>query len=367
MLGDMIARPARPLRHLLATSLIGLACSSWAGPTTPPVSAEQRQRLGIVVTPVEAVNGAWQSYPAEIVVPPAQERVVAAPVAGLVEALAVGVGDSVRAGQWLVWLRSGQTQELRRDVLQSGSQLSLARSQLARDEALFKEGLIPQARLDAARAQAQQAQALADERRSALQATTARAVVGADGMLSLSAPITGQILEQLVQVGQRVEAMTPLYRLASLKPLWVNLQVPSRETASIRAGDKVVLPAPTPGDHDTPARVVAVSPVVDARSQSRTVRAQLDDSARGWQPGQLVEARLQRQAAASGTRVPADAVMPTAGNGHQVFVARPAGRFELLDVQLRAREGGTVTLEALPTGTQVVSRGTAALKAMLPR
>lgn len=362
--------PARFLgqvRALCLAGLLALPLVAAAGLLTQPVSTTQRGRLGIVLAAAKPSAGAWQDYPGEIVIPPAQQRVVAAPAAGLIEALSVSVGDTVRPGQVLVRIRSAQSQELQRDVMQSGSQLDLAQRQLARDEALFREGLIPQARLEAARAQARQAQALADERRSALRATTGGARVQADGLVSLTAPIQGQVLAQLAEVGQRVEAMRPLYRLAILRPLWVDLQVPAREAHGIRPGDAVQLAAPSGTAAPTAGQVVTVGPLVDPRSQSRTVRARLSEPQADWQPGELVRVRLQRRNRENGVALPANSLMPTAGDVQQVFVARSGDRFELLDVMLLSRQGEEVTVTGLPAGSQVVMRGTAALKALLPR
>lgn len=371
---SLLPRPARAavrffgqVRLLCLTGLLALPLAVTAGPLTEPVSVTQRGRLGIVLAAAQPSTGAWQDYPGEIVIPPAQQRVVAAPAAGLIEALTVSVGDTVRSGQVLVRLRSTQSQELQRDVLQSGSQLDLAQRQLARDEALFREGLIPQARLEAARAQVRQAQALADERRSALRATTGGARIQADGLVSLNAPAQGQVLAQLAEVGQRVEAMTPLYRLAILRPLWVDLQVPAREAHGIRQGDPVQLVAPSGTAPPTTGQVVTVGPLVDTRSQSRTVRARLSDSQADWQPGELVRVRLQRRGQDGGVTLPADALMPAAGDAQQVFVARSGDRFELVGVTLLSRQGDEVTVTGVPAGSKVVMRGTAALKALLPR
>lgn len=161
--------------------------------------------------------------------------------------------------------------------------------------------------------------------------------------------------------------MTPLYRLAILRPLWVDLQVPAREAHGIRQGDPVQLVAPSGTAPPTTGQVVTVGPLVDTRSQSRTVRARLSDSQADWQPGELVRVRLQRRGQDGGVTLPADALMPAAGDAQQVFVARSGDRFELVGVTLLSRQGDEVTVTGVPAGSKVVMRGTAALKALLPR
>mgnify|MGYP002137593477 CR=1 FL=1 len=93
---------------------------------------------------------------------------VSAPVAGMIEQLAVAPGDNVRRGQVLARLAGPQGLELQRDALQASAQATLQQQNLKRDEQLFAEGLIAESRLQATRAAAAQATAQAGERRQGL-------------------------------------------------------------------------------------------------------------------------------------------------------------------------------------------------------
>ena len=155
------------------------------------LSAQQVEALGLRVEPADgSKSSSLARYPAQVVVPIARQRLVAAPLPALVESLQVAVGDEVRAGQVLAVLRSTQASELQRDVAQANSQADLARRNLERDEQLFAEGLIAQSRLEAARAQARQAQAQQLERRRALAQAAGRAPRGARA-LTQRAPHSG--------------------------------------------------------------------------------------------------------------------------------------------------------------------------------
>lgn len=350
---------------VIALALLGSQVALADKTAAPKLSAAQVRSLDIQTAPVRATTGAWISFPAEIVIPPAQQRVVAAPTAGLIEALAVSPGEHVQAGQWLVRLRSPQSQELQRDVLQTRSQLDLAQRQVGRDEALYHEGLIPLSRLEASRAQLQQTKAQAQERQSALSATTGQPTPDSQGMLSLRAPMAGQVLEQLASVGQRVDAMTPIYRVASLQTLWVDIQVPAREAAAIRIGDAVQLPVPGTSTL-TEAKVLHLGAAIDTRSQTLTVRAQIQGkAASAWRPGQLVQAQVRQAGTGSTASLPSAALMPAPAGKHHVFVARSAEQFERVEVQVLSRDGDMATVTGLPADARVVVRGTAALKALM--
>jgi len=118
----------------------------------------QIKALGIETAVVgEGGPGKTGTLPGRVLVPNEQMRVVAAPVGGMVEMLAVAPGATVKRGQVVAHLASPQALELQRDALQSGSQAALLQQSLKRDEQLFAEGLIAESRLQATRATAAQA------------------------------------------------------------------------------------------------------------------------------------------------------------------------------------------------------------------
>src|SRR5512145_716248 len=86
----------------------------------------QIKALGIETAVVgEDGPGKTGTLPGRVLVPNEQMRVVAAPVGGMVEMLAVAPGSTVKRGQVVAHLASPQALELQRDALQSGSQAAL--------------------------------------------------------------------------------------------------------------------------------------------------------------------------------------------------------------------------------------------------
>ena len=155
---------------LVIPAFFPLVFSGLAGAAEPILlQAQQVKALGIETMLVgQADSTRSGTLPARVLVPNEQMRVVAAPVGGMVEMLAVAPGSTVKKGQVVAHLASPQVLELQRDVLQSSSQSSLLQQNLKRDEQLFAEGLIAESRLQGTRAAASQAAALASERRQGL-------------------------------------------------------------------------------------------------------------------------------------------------------------------------------------------------------
>lgn len=350
--------PPRLLALSLLTCLVGLATATHAAEPTPSLTLSPAQvaALGLRSQAVDSAAGSGSRYPATVVLPAAQQRLVAAPLPALVTALPVSVGDSVRAGQVLAVLHSAQAGELQREQLSSASQASLARSSLARDEALYAEGLIPLARLEASRAQASQAQALADERRRTLASSGAPA----NGVIRLTAPMAGVVLERPTVVGQRVDASTPLLRLGTLSPLWLELQVPAEAAAQLRRGDAVALPGQAAS-----GRVIAIAAMVEPGSQNVLVRAELKQPPPQLRVGQLLQAQVQGQVSGSDALALPEAALLAEGAQRQVFVETAPGHYRLQPVTLVSASAGQALVRGLAPGHRVVVQGMAALKAAL--
>lgn len=351
LLSPMLPGPA-----LAAAPAAPVAPAGAAAPTdTLQLDNAQVRALGLRMLAATPATAADTRYPAQVVLPPARQQVVATPVAALVTQLRLSVGDEVRAGEVVATLRSAATQELRREALTAESQAQLATAALSRDELLHREGLIPLARLEASRAAARQAGLLHDERRRLLADIGAS---GTGGELVLRAPMTGVVLERPASVGQRLDAAAPLLRLGNLQRLWLELQVPLRDLPTLRLGDAVRLAgAAQPGQ--TPAgRIVALGHTVDTATQTVLVRAEVEGS--GLRIGQAVEV-LHARAATGAQQVPGSALF--SGSGRQmVFVQVGAGQFRPAPVEVLAQHDGQATVRGLSPAAVVVSAGVAALK-----
>jgi cobalt-zinc-cadmium efflux system membrane fusion protein len=364
---------------------LSVALAAWTGLATAEVvtlNAAQVASFGVVSAPLTSTGQGGLTVPAQLRLPAQQQRVLAAPVAGLVTAIQADSGDAVRQGQALVRMRSTEAQALRSNALQADAQLELAERSLRRDEALMAEGLISQSRLDQSRVQARQSRLALQQQQQALGQALGAAQVSPQGELTLVAPMGGQVAEWMVTVGQRVEAAAPLVKIANLQTLTVEMQVPAQQTQGLQPGQTVQVLMPdggTPqaaGAAELLAEVVSIAPVLDERTQSVTVRASLRQPATGGlRPGQWVQARLRASAALP--LVPEAAIVTLTASGQQaVFIEEASGRYRLNTVKVVGRQGGDMVVQGLPAPThaqgasaaappRVVTRGTAALKALI--
>ena len=349
--------------------LLAVACSAIAADEIK-LSAEQVKSLGIATAaPVADREAPVSALTATVVVPNSQMHVVSAPLAALVETLSSAVGESVKRGQPLVRLQSPQLAETERGYLQAVTQLALAKESLKRDQQLFDDGIIAESRFRATQVAHQDAAATLEERRQALRlAGLSDAALGelqvkrkVGSTLTLSAPEDGVILEQMATVGQRVEAAAPIYRLARLDPLWLEIQAPANRIAGLKEGAAVTVPR-----LEAAGRLIAVGRSVDPDSQTVMLRALITRNAKNLRPGQRVEATITGVSGDTGHawRVPREALVRK-GDQPLVFLRTAAGFRPLPVIVLHESADAYSVGAAFGEGAQIAVAGTAALKAKL--
>jgi RND family efflux transporter MFP subunit len=346
--------------------LIILCAPLGAGAEEAPVrfSPAQLKSLAIVSQALAGFEARGERrLPAQVVVPPGQVEVVAAPLGGLVTAVLAAYGEPVRKGQVLARLQSPQLLELQRDLVQTRAQAEVAADNLRRDEALFAEGIIAGARVAASRSAERQAAAQFAERRQALRlagvADPGPDLRGLSGTAELRAPIDGVVLEATVQPGQRVDAALPLFRLGRLSPLWLEIQATPEQAAGLMPGDPVRVSGCT-----QPGRITLVAPHLNPATQSLLLRAELDKPGSCVKPFQFVQAQVTaaRPTAGNSWRVPSGALVRHQG---QVWLfAEASGGFRPVPAKvLEETEKATLVAADLAADTRIVVQGTAAVKA----
>jgi RND family efflux transporter MFP subunit len=330
-----------------------------AGPLT--LDSAQIRSLGIAVQRLSGnEQGRLSRLPGKVVVPAGQLQVLVVPVDGILQDVPVAPGMPVRKGQVVARLASPQALDLHRAYAEASARAGLARATAARDLQLHAEGIIPAARLEASRAAASQAEAgLAQAHQALLLAGGQPGRVAP--FLELKASLDGVLLEQTAPAGERLAAATPIARIARLRPLWVEIQVPRGVAAQVKVGDPVALPL-----LGVAGKLLAVGRAVDPESQNVPLRAQVDAGAERLSPGQAVEVEISVSGQA-GQAVPAQAVIHRAGQT-LVFVQQgkaDAPRFEARPVEVLAQVGDTVLVRGVAAGDRVVVQGVSGLKAML--
>lgn len=336
------------------------------------ITPAQIKTLAIETTTLKAGGSAnSQRLPAEVVVPIDQARVISAPQPGLIDQMLVASGQMVKKGQVLAHLSSPDLVALQRDHLQALSQQRLSQNAFNRDSELYKDGIIAERRYLTSQSNHAEVNALLAERRQALvlsgmspQAIKSLETSGnyTNGV-SLSAPIDGVVLEQMVTAGQRVDSAMPIYRIAKLSPLWLEIHAPTQALNNIKLGQTVkVLNSEATG------KVIAVVPNINKLDQTALVRVLISKDTFNLAPGQLVEAEIAQPAKDKSTSfsIPKSALVQL-NNANQAYVfVQTQGGFEARQVAVTNNTSTQAFISGNFSGNEnIVTSGTAALKAKL--
>jgi len=347
--------------------LVSSLCLSWhtSAATLLPLSAAQLKQMQVQWGHLQAQQQVLSaSYPAEVVLPPTQTRVVTAPQGGLITRLSVSVGDSVKQGQVIGQLSSPDLVALQSNYLQSDTQARLHEQALKRDQELFKDGIIAQRRMQETQSAYETSQALMHERKQTLKLAgmsegqiqqLAQKRSMQNGM-AIVAPISGQIMEQQQQVGARVDMAMPIYTISNPSPLWLMIQVPIAQALQLRPGAAVRLPK-----HNLTAKVDTVLRQLNKNNQTTQVRATISQGAEQLSVGQIVDVALVEQTGSGNYAVPRSAV---ARQGEQavIFVQQAKG-VAVTPVKVMLEQDQQLTLQADLRGNETIAvQGVAALK-----
>lgn len=333
------------------------------------VSAAQMKTLGVTLLKLEQPAPiVGMAYAAKVTLPPGQEQMVSAPVAGVVDQLLVGEQQAVKAGQALLRLNSPQFGEMQLKLLEAASRARLSQQTLQREKALLTEGIIPERRVQEAEAAAQddaarQRQAEAALRLAGIDAGSIRRIAAGgtvqDGVV-VRARAAGVVLGVDIKPGQRVQEADALLRLASLQTLWLDIAMPvDRQPATLLKDNKAA--AIEIVGRDAVATPLSVGATV-SDSQTVTLRARVTRGAERLRPGEVVQARVPFAANAAGWALPLQAVARQDDQAY-VFVRTDKG-FIARPVSVVSSAGAAVQVTGeLKPGQEVATASVIALKA----
>jgi len=261
---------------------------------------EERQirAAGITSIAVEQERAEFElSLPGTVVIPPQQLYVVAAPTNGMVELMLVAADEQVEEGrQAIARLRSPELVEAQRQFLAAVADETLAVDRLRRAQFLFENKAMPERELRVAQTQAINAKFQLDERQQILRLMemseadieTVRTTRRLFPAVTIHAPIAGTVTKRHASSGERISAAAPIYSIAQLNPVWVNVQVPAARLAAIEESGTVSLPA-----YGVEGRIIRIARTVDAQTQSAIVVTEIDSNGGSVRPGLAVTAIIR--------------------------------------------------------------------------
>jgi membrane fusion protein (multidrug efflux system) len=274
-----------------------------------------------------------------------QDVAIASEVPGKVIEINFASGAPVRQGDVLVRLDAGddraQLEALRADLRLA--ELENQRIVRLRGSAAFSQSL-----LDRTQSQMASLQAQVDRQRVLLDRKVLRAPF--DGMLGI----------RQISLGDIVAPGEPIVRLQSLDPIYVDFTVPERHRGSVAPGQSLEVSVAAWPDRTFSGELIVVSPEVDVRSRTLTLRGQLENADGRLQPGMFATVHLIRSGGEPVLILPRTAISFFA-YGESVFVIEESA--DRLTVHRRPVKVGRTRgeqveiLSGLEAGQRVVNTG----------
>jgi HlyD family secretion protein len=331
-------------RSLIATALVSAAvgltaCGKKAETeTAKPAAAQQARTVSVTRVETRALGGGFKASGQLI---PREEAAVGSELSGYrVANVFVEEGAWVRAGQPLAQLDNTL---LRAQIAQQAAVAAQAEAEAKRVTGLDGQGILSQEQIESRRYAAKaQAAALAE-----LQTR--------DRRMTITAPVSGRVLERTVRPGDVAGGTTPWFRIARDGLVELNAEVNEADLANVRVGQPAQVTVP--GGATVSGKVRIVSPLIDATTRLGRVRVQLPLN-EALRSGGIASAVF----GASGAQVVAvpEAALRLDAEGASLMAVDDQNRARQIPVKTGARAGGWVQLLDGPAvGTRVLLGGSA--------
>ena len=302
-------------------------------------------------------------------------------VAGRVRAVAVDVGDTVRAGQRLAEMDpvdlDERTAALDASVARAGSAMAAADAQ-RRDAQARKELATVNARRYVELGQQNFISTGAVEARLQEQASADAIVTAADANLAaarqdqqrlaaeraglrqqranvrLLAPADGVVTSRDAEPGSTVVAGQAVLRVIEPSSLWVKVRLDQARSAGLAAGlpAQVVLRS-NPG-RALPGKVARVETISDSVTEERVAQVSFDQVPAGLSVGELAEVTLSLPATSRAVLLPNAAIKRTQTQTGVWVIETGALRFVPLRLGAASLDGQVQVLDGLRAGTTVI-------------
>ncbi|QQQ18770.1 efflux RND transporter periplasmic adaptor subunit [Brevundimonas vitis] len=271
---------------------------------------------------------------------------VAASVGGRVERVLVAPGQSVRAGQPLAVLVSGDAAALRAEADAANASADAARRAYERDRNLEEAGVVARQEVETSRAQSLSSDAAA---RAARARVSAAGSPNASGRLSVVSPISGVVTSVQVGPGGFAAQGGVIAEVTNPARVEIIFAAPPALAAQVRAGSTVRVQAPA-GEFDAVVTGVAA----DASEESGATIIRARPTGGGLPPaGSAVSGVVVTDQSAGGLTVPSDAVQTVEGS-NVVFV-RTATGFRAAPVLVGRQAGDRTEILSGLTGTERIA------------
>lgn len=277
-------------------------------------------------------------------------------VAGLITEIHFTPGQDVNAGDVLVQLYADD------EIATLHSQQALAElAQITyeRDKAQYEINAVSKATVDTDAANLKSQQALVKAQTAVVAKKTIRA------------PFSGRLGIRLVNLGQYLNAGTPIVNLQSLDPIFIDFYIPEQQLPAIAIGQNVSVTTDTFPGRTFNGKITTINPIVDTTTRNVQVEATLSNPDKILWPGMFGRVSITTGKPQTYLTVPQTAISYNP-YGNLVYLIVEEGKDEQGKPRLIAKQKFVETgetrgdqiqiLSGLTAGDEIVTSGQMKLK-----
>jgi cobalt-zinc-cadmium efflux system membrane fusion protein len=388
-----IIRPLLIPSLLVAAMCVGCgkksadASSNTSGPQASAATTESAQSQAIeaeIVTPQQIAGSIAAT--GKVLVPEDRMANIGPVHEGRIMNLYAGQGSVVKRGQKLADLESADIDQAEADYLKavadyenasrtSAAEVKFAQANYDRTKMLYEKTItagknLQQAEHDLELAKATAASSVAGARVAVSSARRHLLILGLSdsaidalaskpnlaSVFSLTAPISGIVVERNATVGATVGSDASLFKIIDISSVWIDANVFEKDLGRVRRGQEVRVTVPAFPGVTFLGRVILISSVVNPETRGVQVRTEVSNPDGRLKPDMFANVEIVTDVRRAAMSLPQSAVLDDGGH-KVVFVATDKG-YEKHIVTTGIQNGDRVEiLDGLQAGDKVVIKG----------
>ena len=284
-------------------------------------------------------------------------------VSGPVNRIVVVPGQKLKQGDPMLFAASPDYSQLRTNYLKAKDAYALAQKALSRAQDLYQHKAIAEQALE--QAQSAETQAGGDLA-SAQAALKVLGINDPDALVAspptfevpVRAPITGEVVEQDVAVGQLLQTgTTQCFLLSDTSTVWVLVNVYQKDLPYIRVGDTVAIQTDTYPE-TFHGRIAYVAPSLDPSTRTLQARIETNNPGEKLKKDMYVVTTVNAGKIANAFALPDSAILRDNENQPFVYVENSGNQFGRRQVTVgESQNGQTEVTSGLNAGDQVIGDG----------
>ena len=381
----MKIRPANLYRTLLiatAISVLGTLSACTADPAshsaTPTTSPEKIAKIDnpiielsaeeISAFDIKRITLQTQTVPEHILMTatieanPNKLAQITPRVVGKVSRVNAQLGAQVKAGQALAWIDSIEVGEAQSNHAQAQTELRLAQAGFNRAKQLAAENIIPQKNFLQAQADLEKSQAVANAAQTRLK--TLNVGQGSGSLYPLNAPFNGEIIEQHAVLGETAQIDMPLFTVADLSTLWINVNVFEKDIGKVKKGAAASITTNAYPDQIFNGKVTYVGSVINKETRTAQAIIEVNNPNKNLNINMFANVGIELSATTKQLLIPNVAVILIQGQPH-VFVANANGYIARAVALGEPFQQNVPVMSGVQIDEQIVTQGAYALKAKM--